>query len=135
MTALFASLLLAAAGTVSGTVYDDANDNGRRDPGEAGLAGVVISDGVSVTASRTDGTYRMEAAGRYVFVVTPGDRRAVGSWYRPPGETVDFGLARSAVPAEWRFAHVSDTHVDAANVGRLRQALGLAAIAAPTSRW
>jgi Icc protein len=126
MTAGLAALVLAAAGTVSGTVYDDANANGRRDPGEAGLAGVVVSDGAAVVASAADGTYRFDSTGGRVFVVTPGDRRAVGSFFRDAAATLDFGLAPSAVRATWRFAHLSDTHVDATNVGRLRDAFGLA---------
>ena len=126
MTAALAALLLAGVAAVSGTVYDDANANGRRDPGEAGLGGVAVSDGVAVVASGADGTYRLNSTGRQVFVVTPGDRRAVGTFYRAPAATLDFGLARSAVPATWRFAHLSDSHVDATNVGRLRDAFALA---------
>jgi 3',5'-cyclic AMP phosphodiesterase CpdA len=123
MSAVLAALALAAAGAVSGMVYDDADANGRRDAGEAGLRGVVVSDGASVVATGADGSYRLEGTGRFVFVVPPGDRRAVGSFYREPAPTVDFGLARSGVPATWRFAHLSDPHVDAGNVGRLRAAL------------
>ena len=126
MTTPLAALVLAALATVSGTVYDDANANGRRDPGEAGLAGVVVSDGDSAVASGVDGAYRLGSRGRLVFVVTPGDRRAVGTFYREPAAAVDFGLARSAPPATWRFAHLSDPHVDAGNIGRLREAFGLA---------
>jgi Icc protein len=126
MTAVLAALLLAGVAAVSGTVYDDANANGRRDPGEAGLGGVVVSDGVAVAASGADGTYRLSSTGRLVFVVTPGDRRAVGTFYHAPAATLDFGLARSTVPATWRFAHLSDSHVDATNVGRLRDAFALA---------
>jgi hypothetical protein len=126
MTAVLAALVLAAAATVSGTVYDDANANGRRDPGEAGLAGVVVSDGASVVATGADGTYRFDSTGRPVFVVTPGDRRPIGRFYREPAATVDFGLASNPVPATWRFAHLSDTHVDATNAGRLREAFALA---------
>jgi calcineurin-like phosphoesterase family protein len=126
MTAVLAALVLAGVGTVSGTVYEDGNANGRREPGEAGLAGVVVSDGASAVASGVDGTYRFDGAGGLVFVVTPGDRRAVGTFYREPAPTVDFGLARSVVPTTWRFAHLSDTHVDAGNVGRTREAFALA---------
>jgi hypothetical protein len=117
---------LAVAVSVSGTVYDDADADGRRDTAEAGLAGVVVTDGTSLTATQADGTYRLEATGRHVFVVTPGDRRVVGSWYRDRALTVDFALAPAPLGQEWRFAHLSDTHVHAGNVERLRLALARA---------
>lgn len=124
-TLLLAALLSSAA--ASGVVFDDANASGRRDPGEAGLAGVVVTDGRSLTVTGADGGYRLDAAtGRHVFVVTPGDRRAVGGFYQTRRETVDFALAPSPLPAEWRFAHLSDTHIQASNVWRTRRALGLA---------
>ena len=124
MSALIA---LVAAATVSGSVFDDANGNGRRETGEKGLGGVVVSDGVSVVASDSEGTYRLEASGRNVFVVLPGDRRAVGGFWRAVAARVDFALAPDPVPDEWSFAHLSDTHVEPENVDRMRRALGVAA--------
>ncbi len=120
------ALVLAGATAVAGVVYDDANGNGRRDPGEAGLAGVVVSDGVEVVVTGPDGAYRLSANGRNVFVVTPGDRQATSGWYRPASGTVDFALAPSPVKTPWRFAHLSDTHVHPGNVDRMRRALALA---------
>jgi 3',5'-cyclic AMP phosphodiesterase CpdA len=120
------TLVLAASTAVAGVVYDDANANGRRDPGEKGLAGVVVSDGVDVALTGPDGTYRLSAAGRNVFVVTPGDRRPTSGWYRPTAPTIDFGLVLSPAAHPWRFAHLSDTHVHSGNVQRMRRALELA---------
>jgi hypothetical protein len=120
---LLPTLLLAAATAVSGAVYDDANANGRRDATEKGLSGVAVSDGVEVVETGADGTYRLSATGRNVFVVTLGDRRATSGWHRPAAPQIDFGLAPSPVPAVWRFAHLSDTHVEPSNVDRMRRAL------------
>jgi len=125
------ALVLAAATSVSGVVYDDANANGRRDPGEKGVAGVVVSDGMTVAVTDSDGAYRLQAAARNVFVVTPGDRRSTSPWYRSVSPTIDFALAPSPVLNEWRFAHLSDTHVEAANVDRMRRALALAQTRGP----
>ena len=119
-------LALVAAVTVSGVVYDDANANGRRDPGEKGLQGVAVSDGAEVVVTAADGAYRLEAIGRNVFVVVPGDRRATSAWHEPASASVDFALAPSPPAAEWRFAHLSDTHVHPENVDRMRRALALA---------
>jgi len=123
---LVPAVLLAALTVVSGVVFDDANANGRRDPGEGGLPDVVVSDGVEVTATGPDGAYRLAASGRNVFVVVPGDRRATDGWHRRTAPAVDFALAPSPSPAVWRFAHLSDTHLDAGNVDRMRRALALA---------
>ena len=119
-------LAVVAVVAVSGVVYDDANANGRRDPGEKGLGGVAVSDGAVVVATGADGAYRLDALGRNVFVVVPGDRRATSSWHEPTAPKVDFALAPSPSPAEWRFAHLSDTHVHPGNVDRMRRALALA---------
>ena len=50
----------AAAQTagVQGVVFLDANGNGVRDPGERGLAGVVVSDQDDVAATASDGLPR-----------------------------------------------------------------------------
>lgn len=121
------ALLLAAWTVVTGLVYDDVNANGRRDPGERGLPDVVVSDGVEVAVTGPDGAYRLAASGRSVFVVTPGDRRATDGWHHRASPAVDFALAASPAPEVWRFAHLSDTHLDAGNVDRMRRALALAA--------
>ena len=123
MIPLFA---LVAAVTVSGVVYGDANANGRRDAGEPGLGGVAVSDGAEVVVTAADGAYRLEASGRNVFVVVPGDRRATSDWHKSSSARIDFALAPSPPAAEWRFAHLSDTHVHPENVDRMRRALALA---------
>jgi len=113
---------------VSGVVFADANGDGRRDAGEAGLAGVVVTDGTTVVATDAAGAYALAGVtAAQVFVVTPGDRRAIGSWFRATAPRVDFPLAPAPLPARWRFAHLSDVHVDAAMAFRFREALALAA--------
>jgi len=125
VTSLLLAALLSGAAT-AGVVFDDANASGRRDPGEGGLAGVVVTDGRSLTVTGADGAYRLDAAtGLHVFVVTPGDRHAVDGWYQPRRETQDFALAQSQVGDEWRFAHLSDTHIQAGNAWRTRLAFSL----------
>lgn len=127
MTPLVA-LLLAPFLEVSGLVFGDANANGRRDRGEAGLPGVVVTDGTAVVETDAGGAYALpKVAARHVFVVTPGDRRVVGSWYRTAAARVDFALAEAPVGARWRFAHLSDPHVDAVTAAGFRAALARAA--------
>jgi Icc protein len=130
LSALLVALLLAGApdaGAVSGRVFDDRNANGRADAGEAGLAAVVVADGTEVALTDASGAYRIASSrARNVFVVAPGDRVPVGGFSHPRSASVDFALAPSPAPAEWRFAHLSDTHVEPKNVERTRRALLLA---------
>jgi len=119
---------LVLLGAVNGVVFDDANANGQRDAGERGLAKVVVSDGSAVVATDAEGRYRIaDATSHPVFVVLPGDRRPVAAWYAPPRDPLDFALAPSPVGESWRFAHLSDTHIQPENVERTRRALALAA--------
>jgi Calcineurin-like phosphoesterase len=130
LSALLIALLLAGApdaGAVWGRVFDDRNANGRADAGEAGLAAVVVADGSEVTLTDASGAYRIaSSSARNVFVVAPGDRVPVGRFYHPRAASVDFALAPSPAPPQWRFAHLSDTHVEPKNVERTRRALLLA---------
>lgn len=56
----------------SSNVFDDRNGNGLRDPGEPGLAGVRVSDGVHIVSSAADGHYDLPPEpGRTIFVIKP----------------------------------------------------------------
>jgi Icc protein len=113
---------------VSGLVFADANANGRLDQAEQGLAGVVVTDGTTVAATDAAGAYALHGVtAREVFVVTPGDRRAVAGWHRTAAARVDFPLAAAPLGRRWRFAHLSDPHVSPASAARFRDALQRAA--------
>ena len=80
---LFAGLLLAcapltaAASCVEGAVFDDANGNGVRDPGEQPLPGIRVSDGEHIAVTGRDGRYRLpDSAQPTVFVIKPAGRGA-----------------------------------------------------------
>lgn len=64
--------------TVTGTVFNDANMNGVQDDGEAGIEGVMVSNGRDVVMTDSDGVYILpppteeeETAGFTVFVTKP----------------------------------------------------------------
>ena len=132
MSPLVVALLICGAtardgAAVGGRVVDDRNANGVADPGEPGLPGVVVSDGVELAVTDAAGAYRLPSStARTVFVVTPGDRALSSRFYRPRAAAVDFALAPAAPAAEWRFAHLSDTHVEPRNAERTRRAFRLA---------
>ncbi len=66
-TTLASALLLAAAPalaegdaqTATGSVYHDQNANGVRDAGEAGVQGVLVSNGREVVPTERDGSYEL----------------------------------------------------------------------------
>ncbi|MEM1150047.1 MAG: metallophosphoesterase N-terminal domain-containing protein, partial [Pseudomonadota bacterium] len=60
------------ADTVRGTVFEDVNQNGRRDASEPGLAGVKVSNGRDVVETSADGDYALPArSDMSVFVIQP----------------------------------------------------------------
>jgi hypothetical protein len=123
---LLCQLGVAATTTVTGTVYRDANANGKLDTGERGMPGVAVSNQDTVVLTDRDGRYRM-TAGRsgLVFVSIPDGSRAVGAFWRKAtsGAPVDFGLAPTPRVRAFTFVHASDTHIAppvAARTARLR---------------
>jgi 3',5'-cyclic AMP phosphodiesterase CpdA len=106
---LSAAVPLAAAALIaaSGTVFDDRNGNGTREPGEPGLASVEVSNGVDVAMTDSNGAYTIaDRPGFRIFVVKPrGWHPPVSAENLPrfhawpgPGGTVDFPLQRAAEP-------------------------------------
>jgi len=62
-----------APATIAGSIFDDANHNGARDPGEGGLAGITVfldlnGDG---RLDAADPTTRTDAGGTYTFTGLP----------------------------------------------------------------
>ena len=124
-----ASLFVGALGLVphllaadlTGVVFLDRNGNGRRDPGEPGVAGVAVSDQVRVVQTGPDGSFRIVASAGFgaVFVSVPTGYRVVGSFWKPVSATapgsIEFPLRPAPAPAEFLFVHASDTHVSSAS--------------------
>jgi hypothetical protein len=93
--------------TLRGRVYLDANRNGRLDPGEPGLPGVLVSDGHCVVATDRDGRYQL------LWISVPRDHRPSGTfWCWSDGSRAkDFGLVRRPQPNDYCFIQITDTHV------------------------
>ena len=132
---VLAAVVLSAApppAAVTGVVFEDVNGNGRRDPGERGIAGVAVSNQHEVVESGADGAYRFAGPGSgVVFVSVPDDHRAVGTfWKAVPSESsaasLDFALAAAAAPATFTFIHASDPHVSPQSLARLQQVRSIA---------
>jgi hypothetical protein len=62
--------------TASGWVFDDANRNGRRDNGEAGIRGVKVSNGRDIAVTNQEGKYSLPALqDMSLFVIQPAGWR------------------------------------------------------------
>ncbi len=58
--------------TARGTVFQDANENQQKDPGEAGIAGVSVSNGRQVVQTDAEGQYTLPVRdGDAIFVTKP----------------------------------------------------------------
>jgi 3',5'-cyclic AMP phosphodiesterase CpdA len=129
----------AAQETFSGVVYEDANGNSARDDGEAGVAGVSVSNGVQVVQTDQQGRYELPRRNRMVVFVSkpqgymvPVDENKVPQFsyiHQPQGspefiqeyrgvaptgplpESVDFPLVRHDEPDNFRFIVFGDTQV------------------------
>ncbi len=114
---------------VAGVVFLDANGNGIRDGGEAGVAGVAVSNQHAVAVTDARGRYRLADGGTgVVFVSVPDRHRASGSFWKPAAAAVDFALAaRPGGDAAFTFLHASDPHTDAASLPRLASVRAVAA--------
>ena len=106
-------LALLLAGQVSGTasaewtgsVYLDADGDGQRDPGEAPLPGVLVSNGREVVTSDADGRYALPEREGFVALTRPAGFEAA-RWYA--NGSADFGLTRVAQPDSFFSVRVSN---------------------------
>jgi len=124
-------LLIAALGVpthraaeVSGVVFLDANRNGAQDAGEAGIAGVAVSNQDAVVTTDARGAFRLPGPGTgVVFVSTPNEYRAVGPFWRAAdtARPLSFALVRNPAGAELTFIHASDTHISQQSLPRTQR--------------
>ena len=103
---------------VTGRVFLDANQNGRADSGEAGIAGCVVSDGHRLARTDENGDYRLSevAAPAAVFVVNPPNTWPTGPWWmhlagEDEQKSVDFALASRQQSDPLYFVHGTDVHL------------------------
>lgn len=62
--------------TIVGVVFEDTNGDGRRQAGEAGVAGVLVSNGLDVARTDADGAYRLAVRPDMdLFVIQPSGWR------------------------------------------------------------
>ncbi|MEM0984919.1 MAG: calcineurin-like phosphoesterase family protein [Pseudomonadota bacterium] len=137
--------------TVEGTVFEDTNQNSRRDVEEVGLAGVMVSNGRDVAVTDTRGAYSLRARDDMaVFVVQPSGYQVPhnGDWvpqiayqHKPEGspkafrygglpatgplpQAINFPLIRAGRGERFRCAIIGDSQTYSnQEIGYLRDSL------------
>jgi len=125
LTTLVLSLATLAQGpAVTGIVFLDRNANRVRDPGEPGIARVVVSNQAHAVLTDSAGTFSLAPGSGYgrIFVSVPNGYRAVGPfWKTVADEPLRFPLTPAPAPRDFSFIHASDTHLDEASLPRTRR--------------
>jgi len=110
-----------ASAAVRGVVFDDRNGNGIRDGGEAGIAGVAVSNGADVTLTDGDGRYELPTrSDAKAFVIKPAGWRPpltsqnLPKFYarlsgRADADSVNFPLVRTPESDDFRALLFTDT--------------------------
>jgi hypothetical protein len=88
-----------------GTVFEDQSGDGRRSPGDRGLAGIMVSNGTDIVTTDEDGRWSLRVRnGDSLFVITPPQwtsatrhRAAFSYLYQPDGTPVALQLRSPAL--------------------------------------
>jgi outer membrane protein assembly factor BamB len=106
---------------ISGCVFNDKNKNGKRDPGEKGIAGVPVSDGFRIRQSDSNGKYSFENVPAdmpvCVFISIPNGWLTTTPFYANAtndNSNANFGLMADTAGAkhDFRFVHGADIQFD-----------------------
>ncbi len=109
---------------ISGVVFADANGDGVKGADEAGLAGILVSNGITTVQTDQNGSYKIPKEGYFVFIATPAEYTVSGPWYRSTtGAQFTFGLEASLEKnsSSFRFVHMTDIHLDSANMAAFEE--------------
>jgi Icc-related predicted phosphoesterase len=116
---------IRASGQISGIVFHDANSNGKHDTAEQGIAGVAVSDQVTVVVTDKDGRYTIPSGKGFglVMISQPNGFSATPFWKTVSvnSTSADFPLKKTSTPAEFTFVHASDTHVSEKSLDRMKK--------------
>ncbi|MDW3648979.1 MAG: metallophosphoesterase [Bacteroidia bacterium] len=111
--------LLAQNSQTHGWVFEDKNRNGIRDTGEAGIAGVSISDQHKVVQTNAQGFFRIESSLDFPYLFISMPEGYSGKFYYPKASEQNFPLTKTEKQDHFFFIHASDTHIDSANLPRM----------------
>ncbi len=105
---LLTTTTLYAQNMAKGYVYEDANNNGKRDKKEAGIAGVPVSNGIDVVLTDQKGQYEIPVGNdNILFVIKPAGYKVPVNEKNQPAFYYIHKPAGS--PANFRFKGVAPT--------------------------
>ncbi len=133
LTGVLADAIDAPSATISGTVFEDRDNDDQKDSDEAGLAGVSVSDGQQIVVTDAQGRYTFSTDVQrrdvdLVFVTQPAgysvgtDEFKTPRFYRNLGQLaagdtrqVDFSIRKDKASEDggFTFGNVADPHVNA----------------------
>lgn len=109
---------------VSGTVFDDRNQNGVQDPGEDALKGILVSNGDTIVVTDRQGRYELPyVQGASIMPILPADYTLSGSKVvnanfhyspvppHPRTPAINFALVKKPVNRRFRLNAVGDVQV------------------------
>ena len=134
ITLLCTASIAWAVEMASGTVFNDANGNGQRDPDEKGLAGVGVSNGEAIVETDADGRWQLPVTDDTILFVlkpsgwmTPLNEHKLPQFHyihkpkgsppsrfpgsKPTGplpKSIDFPLRKQAEPDQFRAVFFGD---------------------------
>jgi outer membrane protein assembly factor BamB/predicted MPP superfamily phosphohydrolase len=86
-------------------------ENSGRVNGGGAVAGIVVSDGYSVTTTDDSGRFALPAVGPFVFVTRPTGFGADPWFVATSTSEPEFTLEPETQPVPFRFAHITDLHL------------------------
>lgn len=118
--ALLSCVAFSAQAAYTGHVFVDKNNNGVFDKGEKPMAGVVVSDGLNVVKTVSDGSFTLpgHSRERFIFITTPSGYKTDNKHYiRIDGEqkAYEFGLQpyKGGIKKDGshKYVHIADTEI------------------------
>lgn len=100
---------------IRGMVFEDLNENRRREKGEEGIADIQVSNGLDITLTDRQGYYELSKKGTFIFLTIPNDFKMTTSWYHFISDpNMNFGLKenREKNREHFTFIHLTDPHTD-----------------------
>jgi len=117
---LLTGIICQSEAAHTGRVFIDKNGNGIFDKGESVLPNVMVSDGLNVVKTGTDGSFSLPGheKERFIFITTPSGYKTNNKHYIPIGQetrSYNFGVQpyKGGIgnDGSHKFIHIADTEI------------------------